>query len=46
MAYASGIGILRMAYEAIGRGDAPALAAPLPHAVIGILDAAARAFAA
>ena len=51
MAYASGIGISRMAYEAIDRGDAPILAAMLPPgrlriAAETVADAAARGEAA
>jgi glucokinase len=51
MAYASGIGISRMAYEAIDRGDAPVLAALLPPgrqriAAETVADAAARGDAA
>ena len=51
MAYASGIGISRMAYEAIDRGAAPVLAALLPPrrqriAAETVADAAARGDAA
>ena len=51
MAYASGIGISRMAYEAVDRGDAPVLAALLPPgrqriAAETVADAAARGEAA
>ena len=51
MAYASGIGISRMAYEAVDRGDAPLLATLLPPgrqriAAEIVADAAARGAAA
>lgn len=47
MAYASGIGISRMAYEALDRGDAPLLAALVPPgrqriAAETVADAAAQ----